>query len=349
MTRSRPEPPKVASIRQVGSAHAAQGDQWALVGQDGGQSIRVGDRSLFVFSDTLLTDPRAGRRVTGPGGQRLSGIFLGNCAAWARDDSSLDEAMASLDYWSDDSGRPREILHPTPLETACGVRLWPTHGIEVDGHVWLYYLGVQQLDPGSWGFTTVGSGLARFDPDRGACERVRHDDEWCLWPHLGGSLHVGGQVVRRDDHLFVFATLRDGAYVGARLARVPIDRIAVPEAYEYLVDHTPRWSPRIDDAIDLGRCAAEISVVYNAYLDRWLMIYVDGFAKQLCVRAAPEIWGPYGDETRIDGLSCRPEVDFVALAFVHPQYSQNDGQTIFISYCQPMFTQNTFLALTLRR
>jgi hypothetical protein len=69
------------SIQHLGYAPAARGVGWALAGQDGGQSIDLGDRKLFVFSDTLLA--RTGRlnEPLPATFNRGNAVFLANCAA----------------------------------------------------------------------------------------------------------------------------------------------------------------------------------------------------------------------------------------------------------------------------
>ena len=44
----------IRAVRYIGTLPRRHTNLWVLFGQDGGQSIDLGDRTLFVFSDTLL-------------------------------------------------------------------------------------------------------------------------------------------------------------------------------------------------------------------------------------------------------------------------------------------------------
>jgi hypothetical protein len=54
----------------------------------------------------------------------------------------LTAALASLTYYTDAQGMPREIVAPTLVERLAGHRFWPQHGMTLDRHVYLFYLGL---------------------------------------------------------------------------------------------------------------------------------------------------------------------------------------------------------------
>jgi hypothetical protein len=321
------EPPRVHSVRFIGSAHAGGGTGWTLIGQDGGQSIDAGGQALFVFSDTLLMH----------GGRQL---FLSNCAALSSE-PTLDAAMRTLRYVEDEHGIPREIVPSNPLERMAGYRFWPQHGIADGDTFLLFYLGIHQYDQKSaWGFRTVGSGMARVDPRTGGSERITRDGVWCLWS-AERDVRMGTQVLRVGDAVYVFGSRGSHAIV----ARVASSSIDDPDAYRFL-SSGDTWSENVNDAVSLANAAAEFSVSFNAHLGAWLMAYADGFARELYVRTAPDVCGPYGPAVAVGRLPHRPSAEMVALAFEHPRFAKNGGKTIVVSYCQPHFTQNSLVAVT---
>jgi hypothetical protein len=323
------EPPRVHSVRFIGSAHAGGGAGWALHGQDGGQSIEVGAGTLFVFSDTLLS--RNGSKTH----------FLANCAALANEDT-LDGAMRSLRYFEDEHGLPREIVAANPLERIAGYRFWPQHGIADGDDVLLFYLGIHQYDQKSaWGFRMTGSGLARLDPRTGRSERITRNGDWRLWAD-DRELRIGTQVLRIGDFVYVFGS-RAGSAI---LARVAAAAAADPDAYRFLASPAGEWSEQVSDAHPLTRAAAELSVSFNPYLGAYLMVYADGFTRELYVRTAPDVCGPYGGAVAVGRLPHREQSELVALAFEHPRFARNGGKTIVVSYCQPDFAQNSLVAVT---
>lgn len=336
------EPPRVQSVHFIGAAHAGGGGTWALHGQDGGQSIALGEETLFVFSDTLLSRTREPLDRVTPSRAH----FLGNCAALSRE-ATLDGALRTLRYYEDEQGFPREILAPSPLERMAGHRFWPQHGIAVDGRVVLFYLGIHQFEAKStWGFRATGSGLARFDPRTGTAERVLHDGEWRLWPNAN-DVRMGTQVLRDGDDVYVFGSRMVQERTTAFVARVPVDAIEDASAYRYFAAGNA-WSANIDDAHALANTSAELSVSFNAYLGAYVMVYVEGFSRELYLRTAPAIVGPYGPAVSVGRLPHRESAEVVALAFEHPRFARNGGKTIVVSYCQPHFTQNSLVAITFR-
>jgi len=203
----------IRSACHLGHFPTCSGPGWALVGQDGGQSIPLDEGRLFVFADTLLT---AARPVPGsappparrPPGRGHLGI-LANTAARAQS-PDLQQALAGLDYFLDDGSAPREILPSSADERREGIRFWPQHGLLVNGSVYLFYLGVQAVTGSTWGFVNEGTGLAVLDPAGGECRRLyrRGRGDWIFWPPRTDDLHFGVQVLREGELAYVRARAR---------------------------------------------------------------------------------------------------------------------------------------------
>lgn len=343
----------IRSTRHLGSFPRAYSENWLMVGQDGGQSIDLGDRTLFVFSDTLLAwrQPRyAGKYTPAPYKTFLDqrGIFLANSAGIAHG-STLRGALDTLDYFTDADGFPCEILRPDAQEAAEQIRFWPEHGIYIDGAVYLYYLGIQKIDDESvWSFRNLGAGLAILDPETGACQRIRRGGDWRLWPGAGEDFHFGVQTVRAGDEVYVFGSQRHHFDFETIVARVPVDRIADPDAYEYLQSPAPTWSANLDDACDIGGSSSEFSVSYNEHIGAYTMIYVEGHTKWLKMRTADTLTGPYAPAQRIAKVPCQFPDELTYLAFEHPAFRVNGGERVYLSYCQPHFTPNEIVELRFR-
>ena len=342
MTGKAPSPPAVESVWHLGPAPAIATDAWALIGQDGGQSIDLGNDVLFVFADTLLADPsalRAGWPTSRWPIRRDQGRFLANCCALAGR-GRLPEELGRLRYVLGRDGWPKEILEATPAERLTRTRFWPEHGIAIAGRVYLYYLGIEHFAPGgTWGFRNVGTGLAILDAQAGEAQRLRWNGDWRLWPASRDDRHGGVQVVQDGDHMYVFSAVRQQYDVHAYLARVEAASIAEPAAYEYLASSAPTWDNDQSRSCTLGRCGNEFSVSFNPYLGGYLMCFVDA-GRTLYVRLAESLWGPYSHPRSLGELPMEAGNDIAALAFEHPLFATDDGRTIALSYCQPNFTQN---------
>jgi D-arabinan endo alpha-(1,5)-arabinofuranosidase len=341
------------SVRYMGTLPRRYNDLWALLGQDGGQSIEVDGRTLFVFSDTLLsarTPAHPSHPVPAAFHIKLGsqGVFLANTAGLAAG-KDLRDAWANIEYYLDPLGFPREILPPSMRERAQGIRFWPEHGTCWNGQVYLYYMAIQTVDPASiWGFRNVGSGVARLDPASGECERISYRDDWRMWRPVGSDMHFGVQLLRDEQFCYVFGSVRDGLYHHAILARVAPADMGDPTAYTYLSSVEPKWSGALAEACDLGPCAGDFSVSFNAHLGRYLMLYLNPYEKILTMRMAEFIWGPYSEPRPIVGVPHDKSTEMVYLGFEHPSFTPDGGKTVFVSYCQPRFTNNSLLAVKFR-
>ena len=316
------------SARVVGQAPRLAGARWRMVGQDGGQSIPLKKGLLFVFADTLLAPAdmpvhlHARELIEG-----RTGVFLGNCAAVAKEASSLLEAMSSLDYLSDEWGRPRELLETTALERLAGWRLWPQHGIALRDKVYLYYIAIKPgAEGGLWDYEHQGTGLAVIDLARGTCDRLRWADEWRFWPEIPGTVHLGVQVLRVETWVYVFASRQDGLEFRAFVCRVREEAFENPGSYEFLQNHLGNgaacWGRDWRESLTLGECGREFSVSWNAFLGAYLMVYLDPFGRSLQMRLAEQPYGPFGPPVAVTGsVPTDPRTELVSLGFEHPQYA----------------------------
>ncbi len=328
--------------RFVANFPRAHNSLWEISGQDGGQSIDLGEHTLFVFSDTLVVPLRKDPlyeypQSAHPATSNETAIFLSNCGALFNGDT-LRKGLEEMRYYVDPSGFPREIIEPTLEERAQELRFWPEHGIFIDGKVYLYYLGIQTVDHQSiWHFRKVGVGLAVFDPFTGECTRLRRDGDWCLWKPASDDTHFGVQVLREGDTVYVFGSTRDGFKYKVLLARVLASQIADPDAYEYLHSLKPEWDYDPDKACSLGESSSEYSVAYNPYLNQYAMIYVDGYTKTLLMRVAPSLIGPYSPPQKIIRIPHEPSSELIYLGFEHAKFRVDEGKRIYVTSCQPRF------------
>jgi Domain of unknown function (DUF4185) len=337
--------------RMLGSVPRMRTESWVLVGQDGGQSVDLDHGTLFLFSDTLLA-PLRGPTLSGsrtgsrpPFAFDTEGpcYFLANCAAVATG-TDLRAALDGMRYLSDDDGVPVEIVQPTRDERRSQLRFWPLHGIHLDGRVYLYYLGIQTIGAGSiWDFRNRGVGLAVLDPDTGRCERLRAGGDWRLWQPTSDDLHFGVQVVARDGHLYVFGSRRRAYDIDAFVGVVPLEEITNPAAYTFPRPGDGRQVSGLHDAGSLGPCGSDYSVSFNAHLGRYLMVYVNSFTKQLLVRLADDILGPYSSPIVVGRLPHLPSSELIYMAFEHPMFARDGGRQVFISYSQPSFVPNSLV------
>jgi hypothetical protein len=329
-------PPRLRYARHLGNFPQIRTPQYVIVGQDGGQSVSLAGETLFLFSDTLLI------KAGGP----AQSHFLANSAAVASD-PDLVKALASLQYFHDADGMPREILTADERDRFRRVRFWPEHGLAIGDKIYLYYLGVQTIDPDSiWGFRNVGAGIAEFDRARGEAVRCRHKGDWLYWRNTEDDLHFGVHATLEDGFVYVFGSRRGGIQSTAWLARVAPEHITERDAYEFLASSAPEWTPDFSQAVSLGPAAAEFSVSYNRHLGAYAMIYVEEYRKRLMLRTAHHLWGPYSEPADLIGVPHLDESVFVYLGFEHSSFQQQGGGRIFVSYCEPHFAASSVVSVT---
>src|SRR5262249_47326791 len=115
-----------------------------------------------------------------------------------------------------------------------------------------------------------------------------------------------------------------GAYRASSpsLAFVPVASVEDRDTWRFFagVDSAsgmPRWSAAETDAQPLfdHPCVGELSVTWNAYLGRWLMLYncLDPFG--IIMRSAEQPWGPWSDAAV---LFDRGYCHFIHFAFQPP-------------------------------
>jgi len=343
---------KIRSSRYLGNLPGVNTPAYVMVGQDGGQSVRINRKTLFFFSDTLLIckDPRVAAAHATPPPVPVPAspqtVFLANCAALS-EGLDLSTLLANLRYFHAPDGLPREILRPTDRERFRNLRFWPEHGIWLDGRAYFFYLGIQTIDPhSSWGFRNLGVGLAALDIESGDCCRFQHKNDWIFWRTVEADFHMGVQVLQLGEFVYVFGSRRTQIDNTAFLARVPAHLVTDRDSYEYLVSSASLWSKDLEAACNLGPCSSEYSVSYNQYLEKYTMIYVDEHRKRLMLRTADQMWGPYSDPTDLIGVPHKESSKLIYLGFEHANFQQQDGRKIFVSYCEPDFSPASLVTLT---
>jgi hypothetical protein len=183
------------------------------------------------------------------------------------------------------------------------------------------------------------------DPATGEAERLRRDGEWCLWQARGDDFHFGVQTLALGGWVYVFASTRHGFRSQAELARVPAAEIAHPGAYRFLAADGS-WTAELAAAGTLGPAGNDYSVSFNPYLGRYLMAWVDAYAKTLVLRYAERPEGPWSPPQEVGALAHEPASELIFLGFEHPRFAADGGRTVYLTYCEPHFVQSSLLELS---
>lgn len=309
LTLAAPAVTPALTIQAADMGPAFRGAHPAVLGMDGAFSLplRPG-RSVWIFGDTLL-----GRWA--PGGARTIEGMPPNTAAW------VDDAE-----WV--TGFPHAAFAGSPMPAAvlqvegrpASRRAWPLDLARGPRHTWLYFVEIEATGQGALDFAVTGAGVARQQPG----QPLRFTAREPLWGP--GAPAYGSSVLAHDGWLYCYA-----GGTPTRLARVRADRPDEAGAYAYWTGSA--WSADAQAAAALPGSGPELSVRWNAYLGRFLMVYLPPFAKAAVARLAPAPEGPWGEPIPL--FDCQPSDDAAAMFYGAKQHAELDhdgGRQIVVSY-----------------
>lgn len=182
-------------------------------------------------------------------------------------DTVLEDGMTFSSASEDWPGHAQELIPSLKIDNT-EMTVIPTAGISVGTRQYLGYMSVRHWgEPGSW--DTNYAAIAYSD-DNG--------DTWITeggprWDNPDGSNRFQmASFVRRDGFVYMFAT-PNGRNDAAYLARVSEGEILSKTAWRYWTG--VEWSESQENAVPVVEGpVAELSVQWNEYANRWLMVYM---------------------------------------------------------------------------
>ncbi|MGA0568531.1 DUF4185 domain-containing protein [Rathayibacter sp. KR2-224] len=310
----------VANVRQVaqltGPRSLNKTSRYEVAGQDLGSMFEADGKTWFVFGDTFgQRDPG----MTGGGGTE----WRSNTMAYTNDTNPAD-GIRFDGYIADDQGWAKELIGSKKVD-GDEMTTIPTYGFEANGAMYLDYMSVKHWgDPGEW--ETNYAGLAKSSD---------HGKTWkkLAAPRWGGTSNfVQVSVTKVGDELY-FWGVTHGRFGQVKLMRVAQKDVEKQSAYRYYTgtasNGAPRWSSDIDAATVVAHgTVGELSVVWNDYLQRWLMTYTDGDGAGALISDSAHPWGPWSTPKTLVSAS---DVPGLYAPFMLPQYTENGGRTIYFT------------------
>lgn len=327
---SRPEPGSPSGTVLKGVADIAQVAQltgpgsmnetdtrWQIMGADLGHAFSMDNRLYLVFGDCY-----GAGFVPPPTPASDAFDRRGNTLAVVADRTPAD-GLTFERMITDAPGHAKELIpyvrDPKVLKEAA---LIPTQGLAVGSRMYLHYMSVRTWDgPGRW--TLNHSGIAYSD-DRG--------EHWTKpsrlqWP--GTSEFGQVAYVRSGRTVYVFG-IPGGRFGDVRLARVPQKQLLNPDAYRFYGGTTGRkvrWVESEGEAQVVAKGpAGELSVLWNPFLRRWIMTYLDEPARALVIREAPQLWGPWSAPLT---LAAGKQYPGLYGAYLHPWLTERNGEVVY--------------------
>jgi Domain of unknown function (DUF4185) len=270
--------------------------RYGFWGTDLGASFEHDGDLYFLFGDTHAV----------PGLKRPRDADL---VAVSRDRDPED--CLEMSFLESEDGKYRPLAIPGVTLAEFSV---PTGGLSLGGE--MHVFATTDSTPDS----PMGRSVLASSGDGGRTFRFRHTVSTGRFinisPQVVDAAAVPGLPQRRGEAVLLWGSgryRRSDPY----LAVVPADSFGSGSGTRYFAGTdpagSPRWSGAEADAAPLFRsgCLGELSVGWNPYLDRWLMLYNCGTPNnRIYLRSAERPWGPWS-EARIlfdpdrDGGYCR--------------------------------------------
>ena len=292
--------------------------RYGVYGADLGSMFRSGNRTYFVFGDTF------GKRSpywTGAGGED----WRSNTIAYSRNTDPADGI--TFDGWiTDQQGVAKELIHSKKVDDD-EITVIPTYGVAVGNAMYLFYMSVKHWGaPGRW--TCNYSGVARSTDGGQTWTKLASP----RWP--GDSNFVQVSIFQQDRELLMWS-IPAGRFGGVRLMKVRGADIERANQYRYFAgirDGRPQWSHDFTDAaLVVKPPVGELSVMWNDYLHRWIMTYLNEETHNLEIREGLAPWGPWGQAKTLVSAQRYPGLYG---AFMLPQYTENHGRTVYFTMSQ---------------
>ena len=151
----------------------------------------------------------------------------------------------------------------------------------------------------------------------------------------GDEPGFGAAAAVADGSLYAFACAPDtsGFVSPCKLARAPLKDVLVRSSWQFW--DGAKFSARLEDAAEVFTGHWFMSVVRNAHIGRWLVVYAEPLTNVIMARSAAELGGPWSEQVQLFKTPPPSASTWTVDAALHDEYTENGGQTLYISYSRP--------------
>lgn len=287
--------------------------------RDGGSSIRLGDKILWMFGDTLFVD----ESVDGTHARSTTAAL-----APINDPHNLTEPL-------DAYGAPSQFIPFSAEEEAWNVAhrenepnnrwvKWPTDAVNTsptEGYV--FYRHLRSTFPNNQiTVNQVGIGLAKVTQNSTTAtvinEALFNENEPHYTPtvskdgilYLSSCEGINGQSF---DHQ-------------CSTARVTLEQITNRNAYQFW--NGSEWSLDINSAVKDPR-NSQGKIIWSEYLQKYVQFYYRGFSGSIMMRTAASPEGPWSNGEFVHAIKGS---EYVSILYAHPDLTMDDERTIVLSF-----------------
>ena len=310
----------VESVRNVGlitgdGSISKTRTRFRVGGTDLGIPVVHKDKLMLWFGDTFWGD-RMGNPMAG-------GLWRSNVLGISTD-KDLSDGLYFDDFIGKEMGRKKFASERIESVKTPGVEhtAIPTGSVSVNGNIYVWFMSVKK-----WGDPLNPGGLAVSRDDGETFDRI---EDFAFDP----AKFAMAAALLVDDYVYLIGTDAQRVNPGY-LARVHKDNIEDLNSYEYfkgLENGKDTWSKKVEDAVVVvdGQ-VGEPSVMWNEYLQEYMMCYLDLERYAIVIRSAKELWGPYSKK-----ITVATGAEFEALygGFVHEYMTEDNGKTFYFTMSQ---------------
>jgi hypothetical protein len=310
-------------------------DVFDVAGTDLGSLFEMNGKMYYVFGDTF----GAGSHF--PPGSGSTTHWRSNVIGYSVD-RDPSNGIHLDGFMQDSSGRAKELI-PSNKVNGDHLTSIPTYGAAVNQKMYLYYMAVNKWGaPGHW--ETDHSGVYASS-DQGETWNPVEDLKWGADSNFAQVAIVkpeqNKEVLGKDIY---FYGVMAGRYSSIKLMKVNEQHIEDKSNYLYFIGvqekGRPQWSSDERQAVDiLNTTAGELSVVWNPYLKRWLMTYINGSTTNIDIVEAENPWGPWSEPKQ---LVLQREFPGLYGSYMHPSFIRNEGTSIYFIMSR-WFTYNAYV------
>jgi hypothetical protein len=321
---------KVADLVGAGSINDT-GARYGVEGTDLGHMFMVGPRMAMTFGDTFGA-PAAKNFFSVPHTDWRSNVI-----ASIDPPASPANGLSFKGMITDRGGHAKELI---PSQKRKGVQetVIPTYGIATGAKnttMNLQYMSVQSFDrPGHWRLT--GAGIVTSTDggttwtDSGARWAADSKFGQVAYVRPGGPDDPASPVeagTAPGSQIYVYG-IPGGRYGDLSLARVPAEKLTDTTAYRYW--NGTDWVAGEANAVPVVKGpVGELSVRWNAYYQRWIMMYLVDDTGEVVLRTATTPTGPW---TPAQVVTTTKEFPQAYAPYLTPRW--NDGPDIWFTMSQ---------------
>ncbi|NPV52397.1 MAG: DUF4185 domain-containing protein [Firmicutes bacterium] len=289
-------------------------DRVDVIGTDLGSMVEVNGTTYMMFGDTFSYNHSNWRS---------------NTMAYTTDPDPAD-GLSFSGWITDEAGKAKELI-PSIKQDYNEMTCIPTNLTNYDNRLYAHFMSVYHWGaPGHWDANFAGWA---YSDDGGKKWAKSANAQW-----TGGSNFIQVAAYKVDSVNYpgtkdiLLSGIPTGRFGGVKLARVNEQFVLAADKYEYFAGTdgaSPVWSGDQRAAVDVVPApVGELSVLYNNYLGRWIITYLNEYTGDIEVREAANPWGPWSDpEILVDHIL----YGGIYAPFMVPAYVGDDGRIVYFT------------------